>query len=243
MHAGLGGCKALVPFLHGLGVSAVIARPRLRIDGYNMTTDAVYDCQAAVRLVRAHAAEWRLDPARIGIVGFSAGAELAAAAGVFYSGFDERCAAQPAAFASASGGPVSSRPDFVGLMWPGPTPFETKASQLDSGASRLHGMSPHSLELAPLPAPAIPEDVPPSIVVSAATGDRVHAIWGLQWHGAMLDAAVPNVELHLFGSGNHGGGGDASIPLGAAATSVLLLLFAPFLSFNAAHSGLFPADY
>ena len=55
---------------------------------------------------------------------------------------------------------VSSRPDFVGLMWPGPTPFETKASQLDSGASRLHGMSPLSLELDPLPPPRIPDNVP-----------------------------------------------------------------------------------
>ena len=36
-------------------------------------------------------------------------------------------------------GGVSSRPDFVGLMWPGPTPFETKQSQLAIGASRLHG--------------------------------------------------------------------------------------------------------
>lgn len=97
-------------------------------------------------------------------------------------------------------GAASSRPDFVGLMWPGPTPFETKASQLDSGASRLvrtqaistttplsglaltdclrfqHGMSPLSLELDPSPPPVILDDVPPSFHASAGTGDRIHAM-------------------------------------------------------------------
>ena len=46
----------------------------------------------------------------------------------------------------------------------------------------------------------------PSFVASAGTGDRIHAIWGEQWYAAMLDAAVPNIEMHLYGSGSHGGG-------------------------------------
>ena len=137
-------------------MSAIILRPRLRIDGYDMTKDAVWDAQQGVYLARAHAAEWGVDPDRIGIVGFSAGAELAAAAGIGYPGFDSHSADHPATHnegAAAEPVGVSSRPDFVGLMWPGPTPFETKASQLDSGASRLHGMSPRSLELPALPPP------------------------------------------------------------------------------------------
>jgi acetyl esterase/lipase len=208
---GVANCTRLVQPLLELGITTIIVRPRLRIDGYNMTTDAVWDTQQAMRLVRSRAKSWAIDPHRIGVVGFSAGAELAAAAGLEYDAFD-------ASAGAADDDPlrgVPSRPDFVGLMWPGPTPFETKASQLDSGASRLHGMSPRSLELAPKPPPSIPDDVPPSFSASAGTGDRIHAIWANQWYTAMLDAAVPNIELHLFGSGVHGSPseGDAT-PLG-----------------------------
>jgi acetyl esterase/lipase len=131
----------------------------------NMTTDAVYDVQQAIRVVRSHADEWQLDASRIGALGFSAGAELVAASALE---FDTNRV--------ASLGGVSSRPDFVGLMWPGPTPFETNESQLDSGASRLHGMSPLSLELEAVPPPTIPDDVPPSFLASAGTGDRIHAV-------------------------------------------------------------------
>ena len=94
---GVSGSTDLVPFFAGFGVATVILRPRLRgvpgsgIDGYNMTTDAVWDTQQAIRIVRAHAEEWGIDPRKIGVVGFSAGAELAAAAGLEYDAFDKVC--------------------------------------------------------------------------------------------------------------------------------------------------------
>lgn len=145
----------------------------------NMTTDAVYDVQQAIRVVRSHADEWQLDASRIGALGFSAGAELVAASALE---FDTNRV--------ASLGGVSSRPDFVGLMWPGPTPFETKASQLDSGASRLHGMSPLSLELEALPPPTIPDDVPPSFLASAGTGDRIHAVRARRFQVSSRESAL-----------------------------------------------------
>ena len=66
-----------------------ILRNRLRKDGYNAQTDAVYDALQAIRLIRAHATELGVDPHKIGIVGFSAGAELAAPAAVQYEAFDK----------------------------------------------------------------------------------------------------------------------------------------------------------
>ncbi len=66
------------PYFDKLGVSTIVLRYRLRVDGYEPTIDAVNDAFQAIRLVRAHAAEWNLDPAKIGIMGFSAGAELSA---------------------------------------------------------------------------------------------------------------------------------------------------------------------
>jgi endo-1,4-beta-xylanase len=83
-----------VPFFYNYGVNTVILRNRLRRDGYNPQTDEVYDALQAIKLVRAHAKEWNLDPAKIGIMGFSAGAELAAAAAVMYPDFDKKEAAK-----------------------------------------------------------------------------------------------------------------------------------------------------
>ena len=73
-----------VPFFYNYGVNTAILRNRLRKDGYDAQTDAVYDAQQAIRVVRAHATELGVDPHKIGIVGFSAGAELAAPSALQY---------------------------------------------------------------------------------------------------------------------------------------------------------------
>src|SRR3954449_12269035 len=96
-----------VPFFYNYGVNTIILRNRLRRDGYNPQTDAVNDAQQAIRMVRAYAKEWNIDPNKIGIMGFSAGAELTAATAVLFKSFDET---------NAKGddplGGTSSRPDF-----------------------------------------------------------------------------------------------------------------------------------
>src|SRR4051794_36800611 len=78
-----------VPFFYNYGVNTIILRNRLRRDGYNPQTDAVNDALQAVRLVCAYAHDWDIDPKKIGMMGFSAGAELAAAAAVLFKSFDE----------------------------------------------------------------------------------------------------------------------------------------------------------
>src|SRR5262249_15670073 len=100
-----------VHFFYNYGVNTAILRNRLRKDGYNAQTDAVYDAQQAIRIVRARAAEFGIDPHKIGIVGFSAGAELAAPSALQYEAFDK---AHGGSDALAG---VSSRPDFVGLIY------------------------------------------------------------------------------------------------------------------------------
>ena len=71
-----------VPFFYNYGINTIILRNRLRADGYVAEVDAVHDAQQAIRVVRAYAKEWGIDPKRIGVMGFSAGAELAAPAAV-----------------------------------------------------------------------------------------------------------------------------------------------------------------
>lgn len=159
-----------VPFFYNYGVNTVILRNRLRSDGYDPQTDEVYDALQAIRLVRAHAKEWNLDPNKIGIMGFSAGAELAAAAAVRFDDFDQK---NPG---------VTSRPDFAGLIYPGPSPFAAHRT-----------------------APPIPRNVPPAFVVCGGSGDRVHAVWAIEYFSAMLAKSVPNIEMHIYGNGRHPG--------------------------------------
>jgi len=167
-----------VPFFYNYGVNTIIVRSRLRTDGYNPSTDETYDALQAIRLVRAHAAEWKIDPHKIGIMGFSAGGELASNTAVLYDDFDKKN--------SAPGDPlagISSRPDFVALVYPGPTPF-----------APVHA-----------PAPAVPRNAPPSFIVCAGSDDQVHAVWADQYFSAMLALHVPNLEMHIYANGRHPG--------------------------------------
>src|SRR5258708_4534653 len=157
-----------VPFFYNYGINTVILRNRLRADGYVAEVDAVHDAQQAVRMVRAYAKEWGIDPNRIGVMGFSAGAELAAPAAVLYEDWEKKNNDASDPFAG-----VSSRPDFAALIYPGPTPFARNRT-----------------------AAAIPKDAPPAFLVCGSAGDRGHAIWSLDYYQAMLTAGVPNMELH-----------------------------------------------
>ena len=165
-----------VPYFFNFGINTVILRNRLRADGYDAKADAVRDALQAIRLVRANAKAWNIDPNKIGIMGFSAGAELSAPAAIQFEEFDKTNNLAGDALAG-----VSSRPDFVGIVYPGPTPFARGAT------------------------PAIPKHTPPAFIVCAGAGDRVHAIWANEYFTAMLNAGIPNVEMHIYGNGRHPG--------------------------------------
>jgi acetyl esterase/lipase len=165
-----------VPFFYNYGVNAVILRYRLRRDGYNVQREAVRDALQSIRLVRAHAREWNLDPRKIGLMGFSAGAELAAPAALLFEDFDKTNCAPTDPLAG-----ISSRPDFVALVYPGPTPFAHNAN------------------------PPIPRNAPPAFITGAGSGDRVHALWADEYFVAMLRAGIPNIEMHLYANGRHPG--------------------------------------
>ena len=167
----------VVSYLYNYGVNAVILRNRLRSDGYVAEVDAVKDTLQALRITRARAAEWTIDPQKIGVMGFSAGAELASAAGVFFADFDEKHKRLTDPLDE-----VSARPSFVVLVYPGPTPFAKGA------------------------APKIPRNVPPTFIASPGSGDRVHALWADEYFSAMLKLGAPNLEMHVYGNGVHGGG-------------------------------------
>ena len=102
-------------YLNSIGVAAFVLKYRLaREEGapYDLNVHAKQDAQRAIRLVRSRAAEWRIDPTRVGILGFSAGGEVvsmvAYADGAGSASADDRIEQQ------------SARPDFQMLVYPGP---------------------------------------------------------------------------------------------------------------------------
>jgi acetyl esterase/lipase len=101
-------------FLAQLGVTAFALKYRLAHEEgstYEIEKDAGADIRRAVRLVRTRAEEWGLDRSRIGVMGWSAGGELAAMA-AFRSGVGDARSFDPIERASA-------RPDFLVLVYPG----------------------------------------------------------------------------------------------------------------------------
>ena len=77
---------------------------------------------------------------------------------------------------------ISSRPDFVGIIYPGPSPFARNRT-----------------------APPIPRNTPPAFIACGGSGDRGHAVWAMDYFSAMLGAGIPNIEMHIYGNGRHPG--------------------------------------
>jgi acetyl esterase/lipase len=100
-------------FLAAHGVAAFVLKYRLAHapdSTYTVLEHALPDVQRAIRLVKSRASAWHLDPERIGVMGFSAGGELAALAAARYEQGQ-----------SASADPIdrmSSRPRFQALLYP-----------------------------------------------------------------------------------------------------------------------------
>jgi endo-1,4-beta-xylanase len=100
--------------LNAMGIAAFVLKSRLaRAEGstYQTEVHSLEDAQRAIRLVRSRASEWNIDPARIGIMGFSAGGEIAALAATRH-----RNAVGPS---TGRLDDVSARPDFAVLVYPG----------------------------------------------------------------------------------------------------------------------------
>jgi acetyl esterase/lipase len=101
-------------YLSGHGVAAFVLKYRLAKEKgstYSVDKDELADMQRAIRMVRSRAAEWGVDPARVGVMGFSAGGELAVKASEQYEADN-----------SAATDPIdrqSDKPAFQVLMYPG----------------------------------------------------------------------------------------------------------------------------
>jgi len=165
-------------WLNSAGITCVLLKYRVPDSGpYPKSAAALQDAQRALGIVRARAAEWHIDPHRVGVLGFSAGAHLAAALSTH---FDKRLY-DPI----DSTDELSCRPDFAVIVYPG---YLAAAEQNFAPNAEIH----------------VTEQTPPSFIVQAED-DPVHVENATVYFLVLKNAKVP-AELHLYAQGGHGYG-------------------------------------
>jgi acetyl esterase/lipase len=177
-------------WLNAHGIAGVVLEYRLPNGNHHRP---MLDAQRAIRVVRSHAVEWKLDPRRIGIIGFSAGGHLASTVGTHFDAGNEK-----------SADPVerlSCRPDFMVLVYPVITMGE-----------KTHGGSRANL-LGPSPSAELMEflsnekrvtaQTPPAFLTHARTDAVVPVAHSRMFYEALRAHGVA-AELLEFPQGNHG---------------------------------------
>jgi acetyl esterase/lipase len=191
--------RDIARWLNSLGVTACVLKYRL---GPRYRHPApLQDVQRALRTVRASASAWKMDPAKIGILGFSAGGHLASTAATHFDAGH--------ADASDAVDRQSCRPDFAILVYP----VISLATEHAHAGSRENLLGPH-------PDPAVVEDLsnerrvtgqtPPCFLIHTNEDQPVPAENSVLFYLALRKAGVP-AELHVFERGRHGlglGGDD-----------------------------------
>ena len=180
-------------WLNARGVAAFVLKYRLGTK-YNNPIE-LGDAQRAIRMVRAHAAEYGVTADHIGMWGFSAGGHLTATAGTH---FDAGNAAADAIERE------SSRPDFLILCYPVIT---MEAPYVHRGSKQyLLGDTPTQAEVDEMSAELHVTAQTPPVFLFSTTDDRTVPIMNsVMFYEALVKAGVP-AEMHLFQHGGHGSG-------------------------------------
>ena len=164
-------------WLNEIGVTAIVLKYRVPFrDPEKRWLAATQDAQRAMSLIRWRADEWSIDPGRIGILGFSAGGEVAGLVSIF--GEDRKY--EPVDDVDKS----RIRPDFAVLVYAGNL-VDRETSQLQEYVK-------------------VTKDCPPMFLVHAYD-DGVTALNSLLVAAELKKAGVP-AELHLYATGGHGYG-------------------------------------
>jgi acetyl esterase/lipase len=188
------------------GIACVVVKYRVTDVGpypksgpYPEARMALEDAQRAVGLVRFRAAEWHIDPHKIGVLGFSAGGHLAAAMSVH---FDKRL--YPPVDAVDA---VSCRPDFAVPVYPGH--LSLRAAESDARVGR-QTVVPRDLShqagatgpFAVNPDLHVTRQTPPTFLLQAADDSVDDVANSLSYYAALKQAGV-SAEMHLYAKGGH----------------------------------------
>jgi acetyl esterase/lipase len=186
--------RQVANYLNSLGLAAFVLRYRLG-PRYHHPIE-LGDAQRAIRTLRSKAGEWRLDPGRIGIMGFSAGGHLAMSASTHFD----------SGVAGATDGldRVGSRPDFTVLGYPVISLTEPWTHQGSKNSLLGNNADPEvakslSGEL------AVTKETPPTFIFQTNADTTVPAENSVYYYLALRKAGVP-AEMHIFEKGAHGVG-------------------------------------
>ncbi len=184
-------------WLAARGCTVAVMRYRLPGDGWRAGAQApLQDAQRALRLLRANARSLDIDPARLGVIGFSAGGHVAGSLAFKFA---------EAAYSVVDAIDIASaRPDFAALIYP---VISMHADIAHVGSrQRLLGPKPAAADITRYSLEQqVPSDAPPTFLLHAADDTSVPLANALRVHQALLAARVP-VELHAFAEGGHGFG-------------------------------------
>ena len=187
-------------WLNAHGIAAFVLKYRLG-PTYHHPVE-IGDAQRAIRTVRAHAAEYGIEPNRLGMWGFSAGGHLTATAGTKFDG------GHP-----GSSDPIerhSCRPEFLVLAYPVIT-LEDPEGHVGS-RKYLLGEHPDPALVAELSAEQhVTKETPPSFLYATTDDNVVPVLNSVMFYTALVKAGVP-AEMHLFQSGPHGTGLAQTFP-------------------------------
>ena len=145
---------------------------------------ALQDAQRTLGLVRLHAAQWHVDPHKVGVIGFSAGGHLVAATSTHFA----KRTYPPVDAADK----LSCRPDFAIAIYPG----HLWAHEDEDHATR------DETHLDLRPDITVTADTPPTFLLQAEDDDVDGVQQSLAYYVALHKAGVP-VEMHLYAHGGH----------------------------------------
>ena len=185
-------------WLGTLGVTAFVLKYRLQEFGHPAP---LQDVLRAVRLVRSRAAEFKVSPDRIGVMGSSAGGHLAASAGTLFD--------HPAGRTGAALDAVNARPDFLLLLYPVIT-MADPAAHAGSRRSLLGAApAPELLRLLSVEQ-QVTAATPPTLLIHTQEDKSVPVENSILFFQALTRAGVP-AEMYLFEHGGHGMGMKAGL--------------------------------
>jgi acetyl esterase/lipase len=187
--------NAIAKWLNDNGIAGIILKYRLPSDQImkDKTVGPLQDAQEAMRVIRRHSSEWKIDPKRIGVIGFSAGGHLASTISTHYAEkvYDVR-------------DNTSARPDFSLLIYP-VVSMDTLVTHMGS-RNNLLGLKPgndlvkrFSNEL------QITADTPPAFLVHSSDDNAVPVMNSIGYYKGLQKNKIP-AELHIFQKGGHGYG-------------------------------------
>ncbi|HEY6803192.1 MAG TPA: alpha/beta hydrolase [Pyrinomonadaceae bacterium] len=192
--------KPVAEWLNSLGITAFVLKYRIGPKYHHPSP--LLDAARAVRLVRSRAVEWKLDPKKIGVLGFSAGGHVASTIGTHFD------AGQPNATDPIDR--LSSRPDLLVLIYPVIT-----MGQLTHGGSKKQLIGENaSADLVKLLSneEQVTKETPPTFLVHTANDAAVPVENSLHFTEALRRAGVP-FELHVYERGPHGFGLGGNDPI------------------------------